>query len=74
MKRWPSVKTFLHEYFRKEIRLADQQRLHTALRGFFRERNEAELERIIAELSRLADAFYDDAVGAESGYGYRPGS
>lgn len=71
MRRWPSQAKLLYEYFRKEIRLADQQRLVKRIRTAFYEGCELELERCLEELLALAEAFYDDAVGCESGYGYK---
>ena len=71
MRRWPSRARILYEYFRKEIRLADQERLVKRIRTAFHERDELEMERCLGELQALAEAFYDDTYGRESGYGYR---
>jgi hypothetical protein len=70
MRKWPSCAKLTYEYFRKEIRLADQQRLIKRIRTAFHERDELELERCLGEFGALAKAFYDDACGCESGYGY----
>ena len=74
MRRWPSWAKFIYEYFRKEIRFADQRRLIARIRMAFHERDEAELEHCLEESEALARAVYDDVYGRETGYGYdRPG-